>query len=124
MLNDNAVTLGEKELARTAWEVEQCMKYLLCHRAQLLKILADGRHAFNQGFQRAAKDRKWIASLQMADGFWEACKHMLYANQPDGQPWPNEQVKIWAFAELDTYDRPSKDTHHYEDWHRALGTIH
>lgn len=123
MLNDNAVSLKEKELARTAWEVEQCMAYLFKNRLMILKFIADGRHAFNHGFYRAAKARKWITSLQMADGFWEACKHLLYSDRPDGKPWPNDQVKVWAFAELGSYERPSGTQYHYDEWHRMMQTF-
>jgi hypothetical protein len=69
-----------------------------------------------------AADRKWITSMQLCDGLWEACKHMLYGDQMTGHPWPNELVKTMAFSELDAYEQNSPMRHTYEEWHRALGT--
>lgn len=125
-----AVGLAEKRLAYSAWFIEQCMRYLFMHRLILLKIVADGKTSFNNSFKRLMTGL--LYSEQMGDGFWEACKHMLYGDQiggvaapkgTQGQPWPNETVKVWAFAELDTYTPASKQKYEYDAWHDHLGSV-
>lgn len=123
MLNDNAVSIAEKELARTAYELDQIMRYVFMNRIIILKMVGDGKHCFNRSFAKMVQSRRWISSDDLCNGFWEACKHMLFGDQPDGRPWTNDHAKTMAFAELDAYDRASPTKHSYGDWHDALGSL-
>lgn len=116
-----AVTNAQKRLAYSAWFLEQCLKYMFMHRLLLLKIIADGRTSFNNSFRRLMTGL--LYSDDMGTGMWEACKHMLYGDQPDGTPHSNDQVKVWAGAELDSYTRDSGTKYQYDDWHEKLGTL-